>query len=56
MKSIPRFTVLLSVAAACALNAASNVSLKEVTVSANKMEENIKDVAQSISVIDENEI
>ena len=56
MKSIPRFTVLLSVTAACALNAASNVSLKEVTVSANKMEENIKDVAQSISVMDENEI
>lgn len=49
-------TVMLSVAAAQVLGASGDmeaVSLKEVTVTANKMEESLKDVPQSISVIDE---
>lgn len=51
-----KFVGIISVAASVCLFGADSVSLKEVTVSANKMEENIKDIPQSISVIDENEI
>ncbi len=45
--------VLLSTAFSSLLFCESDVKLDDVTVSANKMEENIKDVPQSITVIDE---
>ncbi|MGB2552372.1 TonB-dependent receptor [Campylobacter sp. MOP51] len=51
-----KFIGIISVMASTCLFATDNISLKEVTVSANKMEENIKDIPQSVSVIDENEI
>ncbi|MGH1600784.1 TonB-dependent receptor [Campylobacter majalis] len=43
----------LSIATSVYLFGASDVKLNEIMVSANKMEENIKNVAQSISVLDE---
>ena len=45
--------ILLSTALSSLLFCESEVKLEDVTVSANKMEENIKDVPQSITVIDE---
>jgi iron complex outermembrane recepter protein len=45
--------VLLSTVLSSLLFCESDIKLDDVTVSANKMEENIKDVPQSITVIDE---
>ncbi|PSM53136.1 TonB-dependent receptor [Campylobacter blaseri] len=46
---------ILSLVATTSIFANESISLEQITVSANKMEENIKDIPQSISVIDENE-
>ena len=54
MKLKFKLTLALSIIASSYVLGAESVSLSEVTVSANKMEENIKDIPQSISVIDEN--
>ncbi|RBQ29166.1 TonB-dependent siderophore receptor [Aliarcobacter vitoriensis] len=51
-----RKLILASLFVSSLLYANETTKLEEITVSANKMEENIKDVPQSISVISEEEI
>lgn len=53
-KTFTKFTIISLIASQiCLANESKTTTLEEITVSANKMEENIQDVPQSISVIDE---
>lgn len=53
--NLKRFAAI-SLITSSLLHAQEIITLKDITVNANKMEENIKDVPQSITVINENDI
>ncbi|MDK2063397.1 TonB-dependent receptor [Aliarcobacter butzleri] len=56
-KTLSKFTIMSLIASQiCLANESKTTTLEEITVSANKMEENIQDVPQSISVVSENDI
>lgn len=56
-KTFTKFTIIsLITSQICLANEQKTTTLDEITVSANKMEENIQDVPQSISVVTENDI
>ncbi|WP_418186962.1 TonB-dependent receptor [Aliarcobacter lanthieri] len=56
-KVLSRFTVISLIASQiCLANDSKTTTLDEIKVSANKIEENIQDVPQSISVVSENDI
>ncbi|QKF58525.1 TonB-dependent receptor [Aliarcobacter lanthieri] len=56
-KTLSKFTVISLIASQiCLANDSKTTTLDEIKVSANKIEENIQDVPQSISVVSENDI